>query len=320
MWKDAKAIAGDLAPDAMILTGTPVVSLAASWPHLFASRGKVGAPGGIIFRFDAQDLTSTSTPAVSVARPGVVTTLIAGADDLLFSAERLGNVEMWSPASKLTDASAPTATFVHSSQQLPSVAFESASDRLFGGQMSGAGTLAWNGASKRTGTVVSDFKVADGAYSTMQISGDRLYAGGTHGDGTAGVALWSMARQVAGATAPVLLTKGYQAGKLVSHLVVRGGLDVLVVAARDQNQVFVYTKASSITADRAADFTINAADRPEMSLPRRVAVDGNGRLYVTDNDGILVFKDVATNPTFVTELKSGISGPTDVLVLEGGPF
>ena len=281
MWKDAKAIAGDLAPDAMILTGTPVVSLAASWPHLFASRGKVGAPGGIIFRFDAQDLTSTS---------------------------------------KLTDASAPTATFVHSSQQLPSVAFESASDRLFGGQMSGAGTLAWNGASKRTGTVVSDFKVADGAYSTMQISGDRLYAGGTHGDGTAGVALWSMARQVAGATAPVLLTKRYQAWKLISHLVVRGGLDVLVVAARDQNQVFVYTKASSITADRAADFTINAADRPEMSLPRRVAVDGSGRLYVTDNHGILVFKDVATNPTFVTELKSGVSGPTDVLVLEGGPF
>jgi hypothetical protein len=37
---------------------------------------------------------------------------------------------------------------------------------------------------------------------------------------------------------------------------------------------------------------------------------------VTDADGIVVFRDIATNPSYVTELRSGVGAPEDLTILE----
>src|SRR5262249_14992120 len=103
------------------------------------------------------------------------------------------------------------------------------------------------------------------------------------------------------------VTSGYTKGYFISHLLVRG--DVLAVAARDQNAIMIYKKASSITADVAPDFTITD---PKMTLPSHLALDGAGRLYAVDQDSVLVFRDVATGPTLATEITPGGERPAAV--------
>lgn len=67
--------------------------------------------------------------------------------------------------------------------------------------------------------------------------------------------------------------------------------------------------ASPAAAHRAARST----ERAEAQF--RDLFDARG-LYVADEDGVVVFRDIATNPTYVTELTSGVAEPRDLTILE----
>ena len=82
---------------------------------------------------------------------------------------------------------------------------------------------------------------------------------------------------------------------------------------QERDLVFVYLGASAITADRAPTFTLS---QPAMTRPSRLAVDAKGRLHVADEDGVVVFRDIAANPTYVTALRAGTAEPRDLTIVE----
>src|SRR5262249_691498 len=145
-----------------------------------------------LLRFDVASLQASSTATATIGLAKAVSSLSVDAGDRLWAIENLGSVQMFAGASTLANSATPTATFTHAFEQLTSVAREPPSDRLFAGQISGAGALGWNQASTRTGTATSDFAITNGnhAYWSMQIAGNRLYAAGSHSETEAGVAIW----------------------------------------------------------------------------------------------------------------------------------
>jgi len=307
LWKHAAALASDTAPDATLgASGLSdgASSLAGANGHLWVGRaaGELG-----VLRFDdAASLTSASTPSATLPTTAAATSLAI--DGGLLWANLGGTIAMFADAT-----TAPAASFVHPFEQIMGNAYDPVSDRLFGGQISGAGVLAWNQAHTKTGPSNDDFVVADGghAYWTMQIAQNRLYAAGAHSSTESGVAIWPNASGISGPAAPITLTDGYDRGKFISHLIVRD--DVLAVAARDQDVIYVYEHASAITANRAADFTLT---HPSLVRPNRLAIDANARLYAIDDDGIVVFANVSSTPAFVTEIKSGVGQPSDIALIE----
>ena len=307
-WRDAKGITTDVAPDVVIAAGS-MLAVTSIADRVYLSKGEPGRVDGSLLRFDgARSLTSASAPSMTIAVSKPATRLLGSeAADSLFGVQPLGDANRWSSPATLTSGSAPAATFHHPYGQLAGIALDAPSGRLFLGQTSGAGLLAWNAAATRTGTPPFDLKVHGGAYWAMQIADHRLYAASV---ASPGVAIWSDPAALGGAETPIVLTTGYDP-KFISDLVVRN--DVLLVAARDQGKVFVYLGASAITADRAPTFTLS---HPTMTRPSRLAVDAKGRLYVADEDGVVVFRDIATNPTYVTELRAGVAEPRDLTIVE----
>jgi hypothetical protein len=320
-WKNATPISADVAPDFTLATGgalsNGVTTVAAGHGRLWAGRASTNdgpAASHALLRFDVASLQASSTPSATITTTKATSSLAVDADDRLWAIENLGKVLMFTGASALPAAGAtPTATFTHAFEQLTSVVREPTSDRLFGGQISGAGTLGWNQASNRTGTSMSDFVISSGdhAYWALQLAGNRLYAAGKHSSTSGGVAIWPSASTATAEIPPILLTSGYDPTKFISHMVLRN--DVLAVAARDQDTIFVYKNASTITADKPADFTITHAS---LHLPKRIALDANDRLYVVDDDGVVVFANTGSAPAFVAELKTGLGRPADLALVE----
>jgi hypothetical protein len=230
----------------------------------------------------------------------------------------------YASASTLGSTTAPAATFTHPNMQLPSFAVETTSQRLFAGQISGTGVIAWNDAMTATGSPPDDFTLSLGAYWGMRVDHDRLYAVGQHsGNGTgtgpavsSGVAIWPSASAITGTTAPIIIKMGYQGGGFIQNLALRD--DILVVVARDQKAIMIYKHASALAADVAPDFTIT----DHLIAPGRAVIDASHRLYVADTGGVLVFDTIDTSPTFVTQLATAASGtsqtsrPVDLVLAE----
>jgi hypothetical protein len=54
----------------------------------------------------------------------------------------------------------------------------------------------------------------------------------------------------------------------------------------------------------------------QMKAPSRVVFGSDGRLYVLDQDGVLIYRDVKTAPTFVTKVTMGTIAPVDIALVE----
>jgi hypothetical protein len=306
VWNDSAALTTNVAPDITITSNLApgATAVAVTGDRLYVGRhapGNVGAAA--ILAFDhAHALTASATPTATITRPYDATTLrVDGADDLWVEENQFGGqVLRFAGASSLGDAATPAATFHHPNDQLPSFAVEETSKRLFAGQISGSGVVAWNDAMTRTGMPADDFTLSGGAYWGMRIDHDRLYAVGSQPvvppGGASSVAIWPNASTLSGPASPIVLSMGYTGG-FIANLALRD--DILVVSARDQNRIMIYTHASAMTADRAPDFTI---DDSHMNGPGRLAIDHSHRLYVADAAGVLVFATIDTAPTFVTKL------------------
>ena len=240
---------------------------------------------------------------------------VDGQDDLWIAYNNgESQIDRFAGASTIGSAATASATYTHPNKQLPSFAFEPVSNRLFVGQISGAGMLAWDSATTLSGSPTFDFTLASGAFWAMAVDPDhdRLYAGGQYADAKYGVAIWPSASALAAAAQPtVTLMIASNQNTVISVLVGRD--DVLAVANRDQDVIEIYLHASAITTDRAPDFTISDT---HLSKPTRLAIDAAGRLYVVDANGVLVFGSIATAPTFIAELTTGLGVPADLALVE----
>lgn len=311
VWRDSAAISANVAPDLVVTQGVSngATALAVAGDRLYVGHQATGLPQASIVAFgQVHALTAAATPTAVVPRGRGPTVLRVDATDNLWVAEGLTAPLRFAAASSLTNASTPAATYTHPFSQIPAFAFEPISNILYGGQISGAGTLAWQQANLRTGEVTKDFTLCTTScgFWSMTIANDRLYAAGHNDDGSTGVSIWPQVHLQPTATTAVVLKTGYTTG-FVADVAVGG--DVLAVAARDQNRIMIYLHAAAITADRAPDFALTV---PELDGPSRIVLDDHGRMYVIDHTGVLVFRDVATAPTLVTKLTTGVAGPLDV--------
>lgn len=314
VWRNATTIAAD-GPADVTIPGDATAIAATPTQLYFAENDALGRFP--IRRFDnPHAIAAGAAPSATTHRTQRIRNLVPAPNDRLFAILAPWEIQTYVGASTFTGTTVPVVTYAHQWQQTPSVAYDPVSDRVFAGQISGAGSLAWNQASMKTGMATHDFQLDDGAYWWMQIEGDRLYALGRQAASspspTQGISIWNGVSSLAGPAAPpIKVSTSYTIFSFVSHFVVRD--DVLVVADADQDRVQIYKNASAITGDRAPDFTIT---HPTLDRPFKVALDHRGRLYVKDDDGVLVFRDVTSAPTFIAELKTGLGVPADLTLVE----
>jgi len=331
VWNDSASITTDVAPDVTIAGNNltdGATALAIAGDRLYVGvHGKLLPPGNngatILAYSGAHALTASSTAVATVGTPvDSIELRVDTADNLWDDTSAGQEVFRYASASTLGSSATPTATFTHPNMQLPSFAVETTSQRLFAGQISGTGVIAWNDAMTATGSPPDDFTVSLGAYWGMRVDHDRLYAVGQHMDNgggpaaTAGVAIWPNASALDVATVPIKIQKSYTPGDFIQNLALRD--DILVVVARDQKSIMIYKNASAITGDVAPDFTIT----DHLLAPGRAVIDASHRLYVVDTGGVLVFDTIDTAPTFVTQLATASSGtsqtnrPVDLVLAE----
>jgi hypothetical protein len=75
----------------------------------------------------------------------------------------------------------------------------------------------------------------------------------------------------------------------------------------------IYKTASAISTDQPPDVILTHV---QMKAPSRVLLGPDGRLYILDRDGVLIYRDVKTTPTFVTEVTMGTLAPVDIALVE----
>jgi hypothetical protein len=226
-----------------------------------------------------------------------------------------GNIRLFLDAPALGGGSSSQAQFTHMwGPQIYGAASDTIGNKLIGGQVSGAGLIVWDNPTADTGeTNDEDWTLWGGPTNPycMLIEGDRLYAGNVN----LGVDVFDNISGIAAITTPSFsLTTDLTD---VFKLHVRD--DVLVVVVNDAPsgyQINIYLNASTITGDVAPDFIIQHAN---ITLPESVWLDQNYTLYVTDQNGILIFDTATTAPTFRTELTTGFSNTRDIRVIECGP-
>ena len=332
VWNDSASITSDVAPDAIVAgnnLANGATALAIAGDRLYVGRhGKPLPPGtdtdsAILAYSGAHALTASSTAVATVGTPvDSIELRVDTADNLWDDVAAGQEVFRYASASTLGSSATPTATFTHPNMQLPSFAVETTSQRLFAGQISGTGVIAWNDAMTATGSPPDDFTLSFGAYWGMRVDHDRLYAVGQHdsnGGGPAietGVAIWPNASTLGAATTPIIIKNSYTGGGFVQNLALRD--DILVVVARDQKVIMVYKHASAITGDVAPDFMIT----DKLIAPGRAVIDASHRLYVVDTGGVLVFDTIDTAPKLVTQLAIAAAGtaqttlPVDLVLAE----
>jgi hypothetical protein len=250
VWNDSAAITSDVYADVQI-TGNALTSgvtaLAIAGDRLYVGRRGITVPPGqngssILAYSGAHALTANSVADAIVSTPADSIELRVDTADNLWDDVAAGQeVLRFAQASTLGSTATPAATFTHPNMQLPSFAVETTSQRLFAGQISGTGVIAWNDAMTATGSPPDDFTLSLGAYWGMRIDHDRLYAVGQHMGGGGGVAIWPNASSLVAAATPIIITKGFTAGGFIQNLAIRD--DILVVIARDQKAIMIYKQA-----------------------------------------------------------------------------
>jgi hypothetical protein len=317
VWDKSSSITADVPPtftlsDPSVTSGT--LGLALAKKRLIV--GTTQATGAILAFDGADALTGSAPPAAKIPAsqllaPSPTCTLTSqltwdAKSDSLWVGHYCGT-EHFSGASAISSSSSATALFTHPWYQLPGVAYDPIGDRLFLGQISGAGLLAYNSASSASGAPSPSFVLSQSSAAwSMTIAGDRLYA--SMGSAST-IAVWNGISGVSAAKAPDF-TMGTLSGLSGFPQYVGVNGDVLV-ACMQSGIVHLWTHASALGGDAMPTQSITIAN-PTKALIGPLS----GRLYVMDDKGIAIYDTPTTAPTLVARITSGIVNPTDFAVLE----
>ena len=324
-------LTADRSPDTTLTQGglnAGATALQVDGDRLLAARDVSGGNVAILAFDAARTVDKTTAPAAvipRVARP--IERLLVDRSDRLWVSDGQ-NYALFENAKTLGNDATPRAELVAAAfgnVTRPGFALEPLSNNLYFGAVDPAGGVwIWpESGYLEGGGSRSLVALHDGGYGALVLEQDRLYAVGKHGgvhqpdqstslDGTAGVAIWDAVSFIDKATDPtVTLRTGYTSASLLVDCVVRN--DVLVVASQGDDTVMVYERASQISADRAPDFVLA---NPAMKAPARVVLGADSRLYVMTGSGVVVFADVATTPTFVAAITTGLEAPKDLTLVE----
>jgi hypothetical protein len=326
VWDGSDGIAADVAPtftmtDSSVTAGTRAAIVV-------ANRLIVGQGGGGLAAFDAaKTLGAAATPSALVPvtafiKPSalnslpIVTLLTYNEKTNILWASGQWGTDRFDSGATLSSASTAGALFSHSYYQLPGFAYDPNGDRALLGQISGAGVLAWDGAKSATGSPASSFTLDQSlAAWSMAIAQDRLYAiGGDTSNGTTpreSIDVWNAISGVSSAKSPdFAITSGIAANDYSPYVTVAANM---LIACIQSGKVLIWKNASSITGDKAPDVTLTT----QLNQPQKVVYGYvTNRLYVLDADGVAIYANATTTPTFVAKVTSGISKPHDLVVLE----
>ena len=221
----------------------------------------------------------------------------------------------WHLPSPLSATTTTRAVFKHPFMQLPSLAYVPTSsaggDRLFMGQISGPGLLAWNGAGLAMGQPMHDFATTNANVWALSLSTSRLVGGGSFGAGapSLGIGLWnSPATFSSTRAADVMLAS--TAGTFSSNDFIPDlSCDGVVLAVGVQNlmnqRLLVWSNVDTATAATAHSFT-----GPLPASPKRVFTLA-GRHYVLTQTEVVLFATPIAGMTLSTIATLGGATFTD---------
>jgi len=325
VWDGIDALAADTAPTFTMTSSA--ISGGSRGAIVVNNRLVVGPGAGGLAAFDGAK-TLAAGAAASAVVPGTafikpisinstpIVTLITYNEktDTLWASGSWGTDRFDSGAS-ITSSSTGAALFSHAYLQLPGFAYEATGDHAFAGQISGAGLLAWNGAKSATGSPASSFTLDQKlAAWSLAVSQDRLYAIGPDSSGTTqheAIAVWSTISGVSAAKTPdFTITSSIAASDYSPYVTVMGDM---LMACIQSGKVLVWKGASTLSGDKAPDFTLTT----QLNEPQKVVLAPvTNRLYVLDSQGVAIYSNATTGPTFVAKITTGISKPHDLVVIE----
>ncbi len=306
-WDEPDTLTSDVAPTDAIddLSTGSATAIAATSSAVYVATNQPSAalvalgPGG--------SLTAGETPAAVIPRSslpsatGAAETILAAEGGPVIASSFTDGAYLF-PSGALTSASVPSAHFTHAFSQTPGVAWDPAADRLFLGQISGAGMLAWHGATTATGAPPHDYAVPNVAIWTHALAGGRLFGGGSSGSGapSPGIAVWETSSLSASAAPAFVLgsASGIGTNTFIRDVTVED--DVLVACVQNVSmghRVLVWDGASSLAAGAVPSATIMVS-----SEPLRAALSPSGRLYVLSATSIFVYDQPTTAATLVATL------------------
>jgi hypothetical protein len=197
----------------------------------------------------------------------------------------------WMLPGVLSATTTTRATFKHMWMQLPSLLYVPSPggvDRLFMGQISGAGLLAWNGASLATSQPMHDFATTSANVWALTLSPSRLIGGGSFGSVTpsVGIGLWNTPTTLSAArAADVMLasTAGtFSSNDFIADLSCDGALLAAGVQNLSNQRLLIWSNVDTATASTAPSFS-----GALPASPKRVFTLA-GRHYVLTQTDVVV--------------------------------
>jgi hypothetical protein len=333
LWNNPEGLGADAPPDVQLVNdglASGATALALAHNRLLVATAD---PAAALVAYDGADLlgpgaaSAAKIPRSAFPTPsnvgGPLGALRVSADDRLWG--QIGGYDggfgaayvLLPHATTLTSATTVQATFIHPWSQLAGFAYDPLGGRLFAEQISGAGLLVWNDAGNASGMKSHDFVLTQSVGFPLTTDGTRMYA-----SGGAAINIWDNLPSLSAATAPTLsLSMSIANAPFISAITVRD--DTLAVAIQNQG-IFVYLNASTINHDENPSFTIThpLLGKTGGGQISKLVLTKDHHLFalfsgVSVPQGILVFRDVTTTPTFVTRLGgSTLSMPTDIALLQ----
>lgn len=305
-------------PDVSIPLADGATDLARAGDRLFVAVG--GGADSVVYFDEAWAMgagatPSGSLPASAIGDPIAATRVnglgIAGPD--LWINAGLGGIHRFAGAAAGAPATSPTAIFDHMWDQLEGYAHHPGSDRLFAGQISGAGIQVYESVSGSSGEATPDFALDESCAAwSMEIAASRLVAScSPGGPGPMTIRIWDdVASLAAPRAADVVLEVDEGSGGLgIWDLLVAG--DALYVAT--SSGLRVWRGFAALDAARVED------ERVDVGSLRRLAYASDGTVFglapSLAGSTVTVIRDAATAPVVWATL-SGFDAPGDVEILE----
>jgi hypothetical protein len=322
IWEDADALVDDAPADHTIaLPGAPRALARHDDRLLVRTEGE----NGVVVFDDVWGLDDASTPADAIATSVTGDASYCWFDVCPFQADADGNLWIGSftdvrvlfAGATAGSAFTGSAAFTHPWSQFGSSVYDSASDRLFVLQISGAGIIVWEDAASHAGEAGEhDLTLwSPGGYNGQYLSlgADRLLLAGNMqlDDGPwewgAGMVLFREASS-AGADAPFV----FVGPPILSHVTapVFERFGAVFVGSENLDSVLVFLDPDELTAETLPDIVIGDIDDP-----RQIAIDRDRVLYVRDGaDRIRIWDDALGEPTQRAQLSA--PGAFTMLVVE----
>lgn len=301
---DVTLVGLDGAPRAVVARGDRliVVTDGADYPVAIydnVSRATSGAGPDVL----------VSAADAGVSRLGAIHQALVDAAGNLWLLEGFGRVDLIRGGALGTPTG--TAQFVHPWDQLAAITV--IGDRLFAGQISGAGLVVWDGAAARSGLQDGgpDWQLADVAAWALVTGGDRLYALDASPPATH-LAVWDDASALTAPHAADVVVS-VSSAQAVGDLAWRDNALAMVIAnGVTENRVAIFADSAAVTPTSEPDHVVAPAAADYL---QRSYLDASGRLFVLDTDGVYAYADVLTAPAPITKL-TALATPVAMAVIE----